>query len=204
MAPGDVNEPQHAFRFLDVDEKPQSMLPPIHDYENTPLVSLNKAIVSLTRIVPNVQHMVQTVKANCGGPEDGLTRDESNSIRLYSLEWQPSGKDIHRHSMYENEGEVLVPPVCQFNVVNSVDKGKGLHIIELNEIQSVFDFFNAFSPPINVSISHPTHNIQFHPISTVSLSKKSFPAALPNRCLEEHVVYLKQRSKVDLKRNELN
>jgi len=52
-----------------------------------------------------------------------------------------SGKDIHRHSMYENEGEVLLPPVCQFNVVNSVDKGKGLHIIELNEIQSVFDFF---------------------------------------------------------------
>jgi hypothetical protein len=65
------------------------MLPPIRDYENTPLVSLNKAIVSLARIVPNVQHMVQTVKANCGEPEDGLTRDESNSIRLYSLEWQP-------------------------------------------------------------------------------------------------------------------
>jgi len=297
MASRDIKQPQHAFRFLDVDEEPQTMLPPIQDYENTPLVSLNQAIVPLGNTVPDVIHMVRIVKTHCGEPEDGLTRDESNSIRLYSLEWQPkesslfyilnkalrsenrqllrpwflflrliltalshlpstsltiyrginmdltaryrmgatviwwgfsscmkkdsqlekkiflnktgkrtlfvincySSKDIHRHSLYEGESEVLLPPACQFNVVKSVDKGKGLQIIELQEIQSTYDFFNTSSSPLNVSIDHPTHNIQFHPISTVSLSKKSFPAALPNRCLEEHVVYLKQRSKVDLK-----
>jgi hypothetical protein len=43
-----------------------------------------------------------------------------------------SGKDIHRRSVFENE--VLLPPARQFNVVNTVDVGNRLHIIELNEI----------------------------------------------------------------------
>jgi hypothetical protein len=111
-----------------------------------------------------------------------------------------SGKDIHHHSLYEGEGEVLLPPARQFNVVNSVDQGNGLHIIELEEIQPVYDFFNASSFPMNVSITRPIHNIQFQPISTVSLSKKSFPAALPNLRLEEKLAdFFKQRSEIDLK-----
>lgn len=105
-----------------------------------------------------------------------------------------SGRDIYRHSMYECEGEVLLPPACQFNAVKSVHKGKGLHIIELNEIQPVYDFFNTYSSQTNIS----NRNIQFQPISTVSLSKKTFPAALPNPRLEEHIAYVKQRSSVDL------
>jgi hypothetical protein len=84
-----INEPQHAFRFLDVDEDPQRKLPPIKDYENTPLFSLNQAIVPLESIVPNIKNMVQTVRMQYEESEDGLTRDESNSIRLYSLECQP-------------------------------------------------------------------------------------------------------------------
>jgi hypothetical protein len=40
--------------------------------------------------------------------------------------------------------------------------------------------------------------MNFEPISTVSLSKKSLPAALPNRRLEEYIAYIKQRSKADL------
>ena len=93
--------------------------------------------------------------------------------------------------------------------VNSVwgslaTKAKVIHIIELNEIQPAFDFFNAFSLPINVSINRPTHNIQFQPISTVSLSKKTLPAALPNPDLEERLAYFfKQRFNVDLKEMKL-
>ncbi len=94
MASRDIDEPQHSFRFLDVDEEPQTILSPIQDYENTPLVSLNKAIVPLGSIIFDVKQMVQTVKANYSEPEDGLTKDESNSIRLYSLEWQPKENSL--------------------------------------------------------------------------------------------------------------
>ncbi len=290
-----TNDPQHAFRFLDMDEELQTTLTPIEGYENTALVSLNQTVLPLVSIVPNVQHMVQIVKVNSDEPEDGLTKDESNAIRLYTLEWHPrdssvfyilnktlrssdrqllrpwflflrllltalchlpsasltvyraanmdlsakypkdtsvtwwgffscmkksnqlekklflnksgkrtlfvidcySGREIHQHSMYE--GEVLLPPACQFNVVNCVKKSKDLHIIELKEIQPVCDFFRGFSLSINAPMNHPTHAIDFQPVSTVSLSKKSFPAALPNPHLEERLVYLfKQRSTADL------
>jgi len=42
----------------------------------------------------DVKYIVQTVKVNCGAPKDGLTRDESNSIRLFTLEWQPKDKSL--------------------------------------------------------------------------------------------------------------
>jgi len=296
MASRGSKEPQHDFRFVDVDEEPQKTLPLIEDYENTPLVSLNEAIIPLESIVPDIKNMMQTIKATDDEPEDGLTRDESNSIRLYSLEQQPtknslfyilnkalrsddrkllrpwflflrliitalsrlpstplivyrgsnldlttkyptgatvtwwgfssclkknnllekrlfldktgrrtlfvincfSGRDIHRHSSYEGEDEVLLLPARQFNVVNSVDKGKGLHIIELSEIQPADDFLNLFLSPMDVSIDCPTHKIEFQSISTVSLSKKWLPAALPNHNLEEIFAYVKQRSSVNL------
>jgi hypothetical protein len=303
MASRDISESQHAFRFLDVAEEQQTMLPPIRNYENTPLVSLNEAVVPLRPIISDIQSMIQRVNANGEKSEDGLTRDESNSIKLYSLEWQPienslfyilnktlrsenrqqlkpwflflrliltalshltstsltiyrgvntnlaskypkgatvvwwgfsscmkksnllekrlflnkttgkrtffvincySGKDIHQHSMYEGKGEVLLPPGCQFDVVNSNDKGNGLHIVELREIQPAYDFLNLFSISTDVSTNTPMRNMHFQSISTVSLSKKSLPAALPNYRLEEHLAYFfKQRSKVDLKSMEL-
>jgi hypothetical protein len=302
MASRDINEPQHALRFLDVDEEPQSMLPGIPDYESTPLVSLNETVVPLQLIITDIERMIQTVTAMGNEPEDGLTRDESNSIRLYTLEWQPrensvfyilnkalrsenrqqltpwflflrliltalshlistpltiyrgvnidlsakyptganivwwgfsscmkknnllekrlflnktgkrtlfvincySGKGIQQHSMYESESEVLLPPGCQFNVVNCVNKGKGLSIVELKEIQPAYDFLNAFSTSTDASTNTPMYTIQFQPISTVSLSKKSLPAALPSPRLEEHLAYFfKHRSKVDLRSKNL-
>jgi hypothetical protein len=53
---------------------------------------------------------------------------------------------------------------------------------------------------LNVSIDHPTQNIQFESISTVSLSKKSLPTALSNPYLEERLAhFFKQPKKTDLK-----
>jgi hypothetical protein len=94
MASRDINEPQHALRFLDIDEDPQRMLPSIEDYENTPLVSLNQAIEPLEPIIPNIKLMVQVIKAHCDEPEDELATDESNSIRLYLMEWQPKENSL--------------------------------------------------------------------------------------------------------------
>jgi hypothetical protein len=112
-----------------------------------------------------------------------------------------SGKDIHRYSTYADE--VLLLPARQFKVVKIIDKGKGFHIIELNEIQPTFDFFGTFVSSTDLSITDPTPDMHFEPISTVSLSRKSLPAALPNRDLEERIAYIKRRSEVDLKKMKL-
>ena len=288
MASRDIRQPKHELRFLDVYEEPVlNTFSPIPEYENTPLVSIDKAIVPLQPIVPHITNMVQAVKMNSSEPEEGLTRDESNSIRLYTLEWQPSeyslfyilnkalrstnrqllkpwllylrliltalsrlpsthlivyrginmdltkqypvgatiiwhgfsscmkmatqfenklflnktgkrtlfiinshsSKQIHQHSTYESEGEILLLPARQFTVASCVNKGKGLHIIELNEIQPAFEFSDSLVISSNVPVLGAIQNIQFRPISTVSLSKKSFRSALPNPVLEERLAH---------------
>jgi hypothetical protein len=279
-----------------VNKELQKNLPPIQGFTDIPLVSLNEAIVPLKTFMPDIKLMVETIEFYYVEIEDGLTRDESNSITLYLLELQPmtgslyyhlnkalrsenrqelkpwflylrliltalshipqtplivyrginmdltdkylegstvvwwgfsscmkrnnllekklclnktgkitlfvikcySAKDIHRYLLYENQDEVLLPPARRFNVIKSLRESEELQIIELNEIEPAFDFFMLPSS-IDVLSSHPTHNIQFQPISTVSLSKKLFPAAHSNRNLEEFIDYLKQHSNADLK-----
>ncbi|CAF5021805.1 unnamed protein product, partial [Rotaria sp. Silwood1] len=70
MTSRDINKQQHALRFLDVDEEPEGIFPPIQDFETIPLVSLNEAVVPLQTIIPNIKHMVQTVIANRNESED--------------------------------------------------------------------------------------------------------------------------------------
>ncbi|CAF1488770.1 unnamed protein product [Adineta ricciae] len=283
MTSRDITESQNTLRFLNVvEEESLEMISSIEDYESTPVVSLHQAILPLTSVVPEVERMVQIIKTNCGEPRDGLSRDESNSIRLYTLEWQPlqssvqhllnktlrsgdrqqlrpwhlflrllltallhlpstplivfrsanmdlsskyavgktitwcgfsscvkrtnqlekhlhlnwagrktlflikcySGKDIHQHSMHDNDNEVLLPPARQFNVVSSKGRGKGLCVIELNAIEPAWSI----------------RNVQFSAVSTVSLSRKSLPAALPNRKLEERLAsYHSRNAEIDLK-----
>ena len=77
------------FRLSDLTSKPKRMLPPIKGYENQPLVTLEKAVEPLISLVPDAQQMVWTVKQNCEKPENNLTSDESGSIMLYTLEWEP-------------------------------------------------------------------------------------------------------------------
>ena len=76
-------------RFMDILSEPKQMLPPIIGYERAPLVSLEEAVDPVVNEVPEVKRMVWTVKGSTLDPPDGLTIDESASIRLYSLEWQP-------------------------------------------------------------------------------------------------------------------
>ncbi|CAF1494668.1 unnamed protein product [Rotaria sordida] len=71
------------------------MLPPIQGYDEQPLVSLEKAIEPLKSIVPQVDHMVWTVKQSLIEPKDDLSKDESSSIMLYTLEWPPPDKSFY-------------------------------------------------------------------------------------------------------------
>jgi hypothetical protein len=46
-----------------------------------------------------------------------------------------SGKDIRKHSIFPSEDEVLLPAATRFKVVDSLDHGHGLHMIQLEEIK---------------------------------------------------------------------
>ncbi|CAF1001215.1 unnamed protein product [Adineta steineri] len=66
------------------------MLMPIKGYEKMPLVSLEEAVAPLISILPEIQDNVYVAKQRCKSMSpNGLTQDESASIMLYSMEWEP-------------------------------------------------------------------------------------------------------------------
>jgi hypothetical protein len=95
MAGQSVEKSQHMLRFSDLPLEPRRMLPPIQGYENMPLVSLEEAINPLTSIVPEVERMAWTVTQNRFEGEYGLTDDETASILLYTMEWEPRNKSFY-------------------------------------------------------------------------------------------------------------
>ena len=60
-----------------------------------PLVTLDVAIKPLIPLVPEIEHMVYTVRGDNNEPADGLTAEESASIMLYSLEWPPPKRSFY-------------------------------------------------------------------------------------------------------------
>jgi hypothetical protein len=85
----------HNSRFLDIDKEPQKMFLPIEGYENKPLVSLEQAVDPLLQLLPDIHHKVWIAKHNCKSPANGLSCDESASICLYSMEWEPHDKCLY-------------------------------------------------------------------------------------------------------------
>ncbi|UJR37491.1 hypothetical protein I4U23_030194 [Adineta vaga] len=59
-----------------------------------PIVSLEEATAALVSIVPEVEKMVMTVKRVRNISTDDLTNDESASISLYTLYWEPKDKSF--------------------------------------------------------------------------------------------------------------
>jgi hypothetical protein len=76
-------------RFSDVDGEPCVMLEPIRGFSNKPLVSLEEAVVPLIPLVRDVKTKVSIAKECAKTPSDQLTCDESASITLYTMEWEP-------------------------------------------------------------------------------------------------------------------
>jgi hypothetical protein len=71
------------------------MLLPIQGFEKMPLVSLEEAVIPLLLLVPDIEQMVWIAKQNCSHPKDGLTSDESASIMIYTMEWEPYEKSFY-------------------------------------------------------------------------------------------------------------
>ncbi|CAF2046777.1 unnamed protein product [Rotaria magnacalcarata] len=82
-------------RITDVTQEPLQFIVPITGYEGMPLVSLEKAVEPLVPILPAVQSHVYVAKQLCENPADGLTQDESASIMLYTMGWEPLHKCLY-------------------------------------------------------------------------------------------------------------
>lgn len=95
MARKFTDEPKRALRFSDADEEPRRRLPPIKGFENMSIVSLEQATAPLIEYVPEIEHMVWTARDGCDQPKNGLTPNELASIKLYSMDWEPSDKSFY-------------------------------------------------------------------------------------------------------------
>ena len=92
MATGGGNDEatvQRILRLTDITGEPLKFLAPIGGYEKMPLVSLEEAVKDLVPILPTVQSHAYIAKQNCENPADGLSQDESASIMLYTMGWEP-------------------------------------------------------------------------------------------------------------------
>ncbi|CAF1353121.1 unnamed protein product [Rotaria sp. Silwood1] len=86
---GEAGTAQRILRITDVAQEPLEFLAPISGYGKEPLVSLEQAIEPLVPILPDVQSHAYVAKQRSKKPADGLTQDESASIMLYTMGWEP-------------------------------------------------------------------------------------------------------------------
>ena len=87
---------EHMMRYLDVEEDPSRKLMPIQGYADKPLVPLEEAVEPLIDIVHNIKDMAAWAKWKCEDPPaDKLTKDQSASIILYSMQWEPQDKCLY-------------------------------------------------------------------------------------------------------------
>jgi hypothetical protein len=81
---------------MDVNSNTETDLGPIVEYAKEPLLPLVKACAPLTSIIHNLWFYVQlALHETLEEPSDGLTIDESASIRLYTIEWQRPHRSLY-------------------------------------------------------------------------------------------------------------
>ena len=64
-----------------------------------------------------------------------------------------SGKNIEKHSAFEKENEVLLPPGIQFKVIDCLNLNNGLYIIQLREKQTTQPLLDSFLMSNSTTIS---------------------------------------------------
>jgi hypothetical protein len=107
---GDI---QHNHRFSDIAGESCQMLMPIQGYEKQPLVSLEEAVESIVQLVPDVKRMAFVAKEKCQKtPANNLSIDESASIILYSMDWEPQEQCLYHvlnKTLREKNRKQLIP-----------------------------------------------------------------------------------------------
>lgn len=82
-------------RSYDISKEPLNHRIPISIPDQKSPISLEETLVPLLNLLPNVSTYVCIAKEKCANPADGLTVDESASIMLYSMDWQPTEQCLH-------------------------------------------------------------------------------------------------------------
>ena len=82
-------------RIGDLSREPLEMLMPIAGYKDLSLVSLEEAVQKLVPILPMIQTYAYVAKQRCKKTADSLTQDESASIMLYTMEWEPQNECLY-------------------------------------------------------------------------------------------------------------
>ena len=82
----------HDSRYSDIENLSSDMLVPITGFEDQPLVPLETAVEPLIMLLPEIQSCAYVAKERCKQPADGLSVDESASIMLYTMSWEPSNE----------------------------------------------------------------------------------------------------------------
>lgn len=80
---------QRPLCHIEIAREPQTRLAPISGYETKPLVSIERAIEELIDILPKIQFYADVAKQNYENSHDGLTKDETIAIMLYTMSWNP-------------------------------------------------------------------------------------------------------------------
>ncbi|CAF3455649.1 unnamed protein product [Rotaria socialis] len=82
-------------RLLDASEERLNSLTPLRGYAEERLVKLVDAVVSLRKLVHDIDARVWTATKRSENPTDELTPDESAAIILYTIEWDPSHPSLY-------------------------------------------------------------------------------------------------------------
>ena len=89
--------------LTEINDQPNSRIPPISGYEKEDLVSLERACEPLHNMFNGeLTTYIRAAKSNSATPRDGLTPDESAAIRLYTTEW-----DVRTQSLYKKLNQAL-------------------------------------------------------------------------------------------------
>ncbi|CAF1154758.1 unnamed protein product [Adineta steineri] len=169
-------------RYTDFRDEPVThLLTPIGGYEDMPLVSLEQAVGPISHLFDGIDVYLWTAKRNSANPADGLSQDESASIHLYTMEFNPEPSFYHLlNQNLRSENRRSLRPV-----IGQLHPGNDLCIIHLMEIQPPFPLIRP--PFVNVPVLAPTTAIA-PPIPTTAIAPPIpataiAPPALPPQLL---------------------
>ncbi|CAF0836796.1 unnamed protein product [Adineta ricciae] len=126
--------------YSDLIEQPLAAFSPVQGYEHMPLVTLEEAVQPLLSIVPDIEQMLGTVHETSRDTQDGLTRNESASIILYSINWQPKEHSFNlllNRILRDQNREKLKPWLLYLKLfMTSLSKLPSLHCYAYRGVQT--------------------------------------------------------------------
>ena len=98
--------------LANVQDEPKKMLKPISQYASEPLVPLRDACIPLKHLFD--QELDQNIQISLinAAEDNGLSKDESAAIHLYTMEWNVSAKSLYallNRTLREADRNALIP-----------------------------------------------------------------------------------------------